>query len=142
MAWYSVCSIPIGLSISLEQANSSSLPPDERDVPSSNGGCHWLGIERILTSGGKHSAYDAMGAISDLVQKSDGRIVIMAGAGIDAHNVRAIVSQTGVQEIHVRNAVSTIRQVGQRTGALFTAPLSVVHPAAVRNLLAIIQFAK
>ncbi len=41
MAWYSVCSIPIGLSISLEQANSSSLPPDERDVPSSNGGCHW-----------------------------------------------------------------------------------------------------
>ena len=83
-----------------------------------------------------------MGAISDLVQKSDGRIVIMAGAGIDAHNVRAIVSQTGVQEIHVRNAVSTIRQVGQRTGALFTAPLSVVHPAAVRNLLAIIQFAK
>ncbi|MFD2147233.1 copper homeostasis protein CutC [Mucilaginibacter antarcticus] len=59
-----------------------------------------LGIERILTSGGKSTALEGSRAIADLVKKADGRIAIMAGSGITEINVADLVLFTGVSEIH------------------------------------------
>jgi copper homeostasis protein len=59
-----------------------------------------LGITRVLTSGGQASAYEGRSQIRDLVQQAKGRIVVMAGAGVNAANAAAIVADSGVKEIH------------------------------------------
>jgi copper homeostasis protein len=97
-----------------------------------------LGIDRILTSGGRHSAYDGMARIRDLVNNSRGRITIMAGSGITFQNVTAIISETRVKDIHVRSVVCTDRHLVHKAGGLFEVPLLAVDPAAVRNLLELI----
>jgi len=58
------------------------------------------GVHYVLTSGGKQVAIDGMEMIRRLVQSADGQIRIMAGAGIHEHNVRRLIEQTGVREIH------------------------------------------
>jgi copper homeostasis protein CutC len=89
-----------------------------------------LGIPRVLTSGGCATAQQVMlgggvrhtamprllstvsswraastalqgcGVLSRLVQQAAGRISILAGGGVRARNVAAVVSSTGVQEVH------------------------------------------
>ena len=59
-----------------------------------------LGIERILTSGGAHSAPAGIEEIRRCVEHADSRLSIMAGGGIDAANVAKIVEHTGVRDIH------------------------------------------
>jgi copper homeostasis protein len=59
------------------------------------------GADRLLTSGGEPLAADAVPTIARLVQAARGRIVIMAGGGIDESNAASIIEQTGVREIHV-----------------------------------------
>jgi copper homeostasis protein len=59
-----------------------------------------LGFERILTSGGKSSAMEGSTVIAHLVEKAAGRISIMAGSGINEHNVADLVHYTRVSEIH------------------------------------------
>lgn len=59
-----------------------------------------LGIERLLTSGHRASAYEGRYAIRDLVKQAAGRIVIMPGCGITADNIDAIASATGASEFH------------------------------------------
>lgn len=58
------------------------------------------GADRVLTSGGEQRVEDGIPAIAKLVQAADRRIAIMAGGGITASNVRRIMRETGVREIH------------------------------------------
>ncbi len=59
-----------------------------------------LGITRLLTSGQKPSAMEGAGCIASLQQQSAGRIIIMAGGGINAENIVSLVAQTGISEVH------------------------------------------
>jgi len=59
-----------------------------------------LGVERVLTSGGAPTAPEGAGRLDRLVVQSSGRIEILAGGGIDAKNVAALVHESGVREIH------------------------------------------
>jgi len=59
------------------------------------------GADRLLTSGGAESAAQAVDMIGQLVKAARGRIVVMAGGGIDDQNAVSIIEQTGVREIHV-----------------------------------------
>jgi copper homeostasis protein len=59
-----------------------------------------LGCERILTSGGKAKAIDGVPILAELIQKSNGRIFIMPGAGITPENAAEILGKTGTSEIH------------------------------------------
>lgn len=70
------------------------------------------GADRILTSGGEQTAAEGSTAIGQLVQRAAGRIVIMAGSGINAENAPSLVERTGVKEIHVglRSAVPSPMQ--------------------------------
>lgn len=61
-----------------------------------------LGAARVLTSGGAPTAPDGAAAIGRLVEQGDQRIVITAGGGVRDHNVRALLEQTGVAEVHAR----------------------------------------
>ena len=62
--------------------------------------CVEVGFDRILTSGQKAKAIEAIDLIAELVKKANGRISIMPGSGVNESNVQEIISQTGVKEIH------------------------------------------
>lgn len=59
-----------------------------------------LGCNRILTSGQAPSALEGVELLKQLVEKADGRITILAGAGVSPDNAREIIAMTGVTEIH------------------------------------------
>ncbi|GAB1418679.1 copper homeostasis protein CutC [Bacteroidales bacterium] len=59
-----------------------------------------LGVERVLTSGGKPTAMEGMRQIA-LFQKEFGQhIRIMAGSGVNAQNAATLIHETGISEIH------------------------------------------
>ena len=59
-----------------------------------------LGCHRLLTSGQAVTAEQGIPLLQKLVQQADNRIQIMAGCGINANNVRTLIEQTQVPEIH------------------------------------------
>ncbi|MFM2609321.1 copper homeostasis protein CutC [Vibrio chagasii] len=60
-----------------------------------------LGCERILTSGLAVNAEQGIDVLAAMVKQADGRIDIMAGAGVNAENGREILKHTGVQALHL-----------------------------------------
>jgi copper homeostasis protein len=56
------------------------------------------GADRLLTSGGARSADP--GTLAALVRAAGDRLVVMAGGGLRAHNVRALIEAAGVREVH------------------------------------------
>jgi copper homeostasis protein len=61
-----------------------------------------LGATRILTSGTAKTALEGVEVIAKVVSRSEGRITIVAGGGVRANNVRAVIGRTGVTEVHSR----------------------------------------
>jgi len=59
-----------------------------------------LGVDRVLTSGGAPDAFEGRDRLRQLVAHARGRITILAGGGVRAHNAREIVRASGVVEIH------------------------------------------
>lgn len=59
------------------------------------------GADRILTSGGEPTAVEGAQTLRNLVELANGRVIVMACGGIDAENLRTVISQTGVREVHV-----------------------------------------
>jgi copper homeostasis protein len=62
--------------------------------------CIEIGCERILTSGGYNTAPEGAEVLRRLIEKANGRIVIMPGAGISPGNAGDLIRTTGLQEIH------------------------------------------
>lgn len=58
------------------------------------------GVTRVLTSGGKKSAVDAMPTLAQLVQHAHGRISVMACGELSTASVKAVISYTHVSEVH------------------------------------------
>ena len=61
-----------------------------------------LGVQRVLTSGQRATAWEGRVLIAELVRQAGDRIVIMAGGDIDELNAADLVHETSVREIHVR----------------------------------------
>ena len=64
-----------------------------------------IGVDRVLTSGAKRTAFEGIDTIANLVRQAANRITVIAGAGINEENVKRIVAETGVREIHLSAAV-------------------------------------
>jgi copper homeostasis protein len=58
------------------------------------------GVHCVLTSGGKESAAEGAETLKRLVESASNSIAIMAGCGIEDHNVSTLIERTGVREIH------------------------------------------
>ena len=56
----------------------------------------------MLTSGGAPTALEGAETIAALVREAGGRMAILAGGGVRAHNVRDLIALTGVREVHSR----------------------------------------
>jgi len=59
-----------------------------------------LGFDRILTSGLRNTAEEGKQLLRTLVERANGRIEIMPGAGVDASNAGDILRCTGATSIH------------------------------------------
>jgi copper homeostasis protein len=59
-----------------------------------------LGCERVLTSGGEGTALAGAARIAGFVEQAGSRVVVMAGAGIDARNIREVAERSHVRELH------------------------------------------
>lgn len=59
-----------------------------------------LTIDRALTSGQKQTAEQGIHTIAEMVNHARGKIIIMAGSGINPNNAKKILHETGVKEIH------------------------------------------
>jgi copper homeostasis protein len=59
-----------------------------------------LGVDRVLTTGGASDAHAGRQELRRLVERSRGRIAVLAGGGVRVHNWREIVADSGVREIH------------------------------------------
>jgi copper homeostasis protein len=60
------------------------------------------GVSRLLTSGGAATALDGADRLRTLVDRAGDRLTVMAGGGVRASNVRALLGRTGVREVHAR----------------------------------------
>lgn len=63
-----------------------------------------LGVDRVLTSGGAPSAREGSAALRRLCLRAAGRLTVLAAGGVRADHVAALVSESGVAEVHARLA--------------------------------------
>lgn len=59
-----------------------------------------IGCERILTSGLKTAAPDAIELLSQLVKEANEDIIIMPGSGVRSSNILDLAKETGATEFH------------------------------------------
>lgn len=59
-----------------------------------------LGCDRILTSGQQANAEAGIPLLKELQQQAAGRIILLAGCGVNENNIRRIAEETGVGEFH------------------------------------------
>lgn len=60
-----------------------------------------LGTCTILTSGQAASAPSGADLLRELIKRANGRVEILAGAGVSAENIPALAAQTGVRAFHL-----------------------------------------
>jgi copper homeostasis protein len=58
------------------------------------------GATRLLTSGGKRTAPEALDLLGELVRIAGDQLIVMPGSGIHAGNVREVVKKTEAREYH------------------------------------------
>ena len=83
------------LSITFHRAFDVCREPEEALEQIISLGCH-----RLLTSGQAPTAEQGIPMLKRLVEQSNGRIIIMPGAGVNPQNAHRILSETGAREIH------------------------------------------
>ncbi|MCB9878140.1 MAG: copper homeostasis protein CutC [Planctomycetes bacterium] len=106
-----------------------------------------LGVARLLTSGQAANAPAGAAAIRAAVERAAGRLIVMAGAGVRADNVTALVAATGVREVHLsagafRDSAMQFRRPGVPMGSS-PAPgeyaLRVTDPTSVAGVVAALR---
>lgn len=60
-----------------------------------------LGCERLLSSGQQSNAVEGKTLLAQLVKQAEGRIKIMAGAGVNPDNAKELAEVTKVDELHL-----------------------------------------
>ena len=101
-----------------------------------------LGFKRVLTSGQERSVPEGAELIRKLIAHAAGRIEILPGGGIQPHNVRAILEQTGTKQVHLSAFEQKIdRSVHNRPHITFGGALrppedryDVVDPSVIQSV--------
>jgi copper homeostasis protein len=65
-----------------------------------------IGVERVLTSGGRPTALEGAATLKALVDRGGDRIVVMAGGRLDAGSIATVVRESQVVEVHCGSAVT------------------------------------
>ncbi len=75
---------------------------DTPDLLAALGTLVGLGVDRVLTSGGRPTAAEGTAMIAALVARGGEAITVVAGGRVRADTVAALLWQTGVREVHAR----------------------------------------
>ncbi|RDV17241.1 copper homeostasis protein CutC [Pontibacter diazotrophicus] len=59
-----------------------------------------LNVHRLLTSGQQETALQGIGLIRELNKRAAGKLIVMPGGGVNPSNIRELVAETGVSEVH------------------------------------------
>ncbi len=73
-----------------------------------------LGCQRILTSGLAPTAEQGITTIAKMNKLAQGRISIMAGAGVNASNAKYIIDHSQIQEIHLSAKTTRPSKMGDQ----------------------------
>jgi copper homeostasis protein len=103
-----------------------------------------LGVDRLLTSGAAPSALEGADLIARLVDKAEGRVIVMPAGGINERTASRVAAQTGARELHFtahETAASATRfhPGGIHMGGALHPPettRSVTTAARVRSIIA------
>jgi copper homeostasis protein len=68
------------------------------------------GAKRLLTSGCRPKAPDALRALARLIKQSAGRLIVMPGSGIISANVARVVRATSAREVHASLLTPALRE--------------------------------
>ena len=90
-----------GLSVTLHRAFDMCRDPFEAMEQAIE-----LGIDTILTSGQKQSAWEGRELLTELIEKADGRIDIMAGAGVSAAVIEKLIPVTKGTSYHMSGKIT------------------------------------
>nr|WP_175414215.1 copper homeostasis protein CutC [Agrococcus sp. SGAir0287] len=71
-----------------------------------------VGVDRILTSGGRTSAHDGADRIARAVAAAHGRLAVMAGGGIRPERIEELVAATGIADVHLSARVEVAADEG------------------------------
>ena len=84
-----------GMSVTFHRAFDRARNPQEalKDIIS-------LGCDRILTSGQKPTAEEGIPLLKELNVLAEGRIILLAGSGVNEENIQRIQHETGIREFH------------------------------------------
>lgn len=58
------------------------------------------GVDRLLTAGGRASAWEGRAGIRQCVEQAAGRLTVIAGGGVRPEHLRELVQDCGVREVH------------------------------------------
>ena len=61
-----------------------------------------LGVARVLSSGAAPTAFEGADTLAAMVERAGDALRVVAGGGVRAHNVAALVRRSGVREVHAR----------------------------------------
>lgn len=79
-----------------------------------------LGVDRVLTSGGKPTAMEGLEILAKMNRFAAGRTIIMPGAGVNSSNIKEILATTGAREIHFSGSTTYDSPMIYREGVSFT----------------------
>jgi copper homeostasis protein len=61
-----------------------------------------VGVQVVLTSGGKKTALEGASMLSRLQEHAGSQLIIMAGGGIRSHNVAQLLEAAPLRAVHAR----------------------------------------
>jgi copper homeostasis protein len=73
------------------------------------GSLAYLKVDRVLTSGGKATAWEGRKTIKTMQQAHGDQIEILAAGGVTSNNVKALLEYTGISQVHCSAFAHTYR---------------------------------
>jgi copper homeostasis protein len=71
-----------------------------------------LGVDRVLTSGGRPTAWEGIDTLAALANRAGDRLAVMAGGQLTAESVATVIRKSGISEVHLGSAASRHMQSG------------------------------
>jgi copper homeostasis protein len=98
-----------------------------------------IGVDRVLTSGGRPTVESGLQTLAELVKAAKSSISVLAGGGITHENVAHVVQKAGVNEVHALSSVSTTLTGAASDSKLFTYPRKIVDASKVQRMVSVLQ---
>jgi len=91
-----------------------------------------LGVDSVLTSGGRPTAVEGIETLAKLVGHAGGKIGVMAGGQLSTSNLEPVIRQSRVSEVHLGSAASRTIESSMNTSPSDSSSTSWIQTEAQR----------